>query len=62
MSCSLANGACPTSVTATFIGNGGTGHSPASKVVAYNTAIGTLPSNPTRSGYSFLGWFTATTG
>ncbi len=38
MSCSYTNGACPP-VTATFDGNGGTGHNPISKVVAYNTAI-----------------------
>ena len=61
MNCSEPYGACPANVTATFDGNGGTGHSPATRTVTYNTAIGTLPSNPSLSGYSFLGWFTATT-
>ncbi len=52
----------PVSFTVTFNGNGGTGHSPASKTVNANTAVGTLPSNPTRSWFTFNGWWTATTG
>ena len=60
-SCSVANIACPANVTATFDGNGWTGHTPTSKVIAYNTAIWTLPSNPSRVWYSFLGWYTAQT-
>lgn len=48
--------------TVTFNGNGGSGHSPASLSVSYNSAVGTLPSNPTRAGYSFNGWFTAASG
>lgn len=46
--------------TLTFDANGGS-VSPSSKSVVYNTAYGTLPT-PTRTGYSFNGWFTATTG
>ncbi|MDP2091024.1 MAG: InlB B-repeat-containing protein [Candidatus Gracilibacteria bacterium] len=50
------------SQTVTFDANGGTGHTPTSKSVTYNTAVGTLPSNPTRAGYTFNGWFTSTSG
>jgi uncharacterized repeat protein (TIGR02543 family) len=50
------------SYTATFDGNGGTGHTPTSKSVVYNTAVGTLPTAPTRAGHTFSGWFTAATG
>lgn len=46
--------------TLTFDANGGS-VSPSSTSVVYNTAYGTLPT-PTRTGYSFNGWFTATTG
>jgi uncharacterized repeat protein (TIGR02543 family) len=45
--------------TVTFNANGGT--AVASKTVAYNTAVGTLPT-PTRTGYTFTGWYTAKTG
>ncbi|MDD3302855.1 MAG: InlB B-repeat-containing protein, partial [Candidatus Gracilibacteria bacterium] len=48
--------------TVTFDGNGGGGHTPTIKSVNYNTAIGTLPSTPTMTGYTFAGWFTASTG
>ena len=47
--------------TVTFNGNGGTGQTPTTKSVTYNTAVGTLPTNPTQAGYTFNGWFTATT-
>jgi hypothetical protein len=43
----------PRQYTVTFDGNGGDGHSPVSKIVTYNTALGALPSNPTRAGYAF---------
>ena len=46
--------------TVTFDGNGGT-VDPGTKTVTYNQAYGALPT-PTRSGYTFLGWFTASTG
>jgi uncharacterized repeat protein (TIGR02543 family)/uncharacterized repeat protein (TIGR01451 family) len=53
----------PTDVTVIFNGNGGT---PATQTrsVAPNTAIGTanMPPVPTRSGYTFVGWFTEITG
>ena len=48
------------SYTLTFNANGGT-VSTASKNVVYNTAYGTLPT-PTRTGYTFAGWFTAASG
>ena len=41
--------------------NGGGGTTPASKILPYGAKVGTLPST-TRSGYTFLGWFTAATG
>lgn len=40
--------------------NGGS-VSPSSKTVTYNSSIGTLPT-PTRSGYSFAGWYTSISG
>ena len=45
----------------TFDGNGGT---PAETImfVPYNTAIGTLPNNPTWTHYSFDGWYTDPSG
>jgi uncharacterized repeat protein (TIGR02543 family) len=46
--------------TLNYDANGGS-VSPSSKTVTYNSTYGTLPT-PTRSGYSFNGWFTATTG
>ncbi len=46
--------------TVTFDWNLWSWHSPTSKSVAYNTAVWTLPSNPTRTWYTFNGWFTAT--
>lgn len=47
-------------MTVTFNANGGTTPT-ASKTVTYGSTYGTLPT-PTRSGYAFLGWFTAQTG
>ncbi len=62
MNCSEPYGACPANVTATFNGNGGSFHNPTSKTILYNTAIGTLPSDPILGGRTFNGWFTAPTG
>ncbi|MDR0850998.1 MAG: InlB B-repeat-containing protein [Clostridiales Family XIII bacterium] len=46
--------------TVSFNANGGTG-TEATRQVANNSAIGTLPT-PTYSGYTFNGWFTAASG
>ena len=48
------------SVSVTFDPNGGT-VSPTSRTVTVGKAYGTLPT-PTRSGYVFAGWYTATAG
>ena len=48
------------SYTVTFDANGGTTPT-ASKSVTYDSTYGTLPS-PTRTGYSFAGWYTAASG
>lgn len=48
------------SYTLTFNANGGT-CSETSRVVSYNNTYGDLPT-PTRSGYTFLGWYTANVG
>ena len=48
------------SYTVTFNANGGT-CSTASKSATYNSTYGTLPT-PTRTGYTFAGWYTAATG
>lgn len=48
------------SYTVSFNANGGTTPT-ASKSVTYGSAYGTLP-EATRSGYAFLGWFTAADG
>ena len=45
-----------------FDGNGGSGHSPISKVVSYGGTIGSFPTNPTMSGGSFSGWYTNPVG
>ena len=47
-------------ITVTFNANGGS-VSTTTKSVTYNSTYGTLPT-PTRNGYTFLGWFTATSG
>jgi len=52
----------PINYTVTFNWNWWSGHSPATKSVAYNTAVWTLPSNPTRSWYTFNWWFTQAIG
>ena len=44
--------------TVTFDGNGGTPSEP-SRLVTYNTAIGTLPT-ASRDNYGFIGWYTET--
>ena len=49
------------SYTATFNGNGGGTPSPSTITKKYNTALGTLPIC-TRTGYTFLGWYTASSG
>ena len=46
--------------TLTYNANGGT-VSPTSKTITYNSTYGTL-ATPTRTGYSFSGWYTATSG
>ncbi|MBT8037962.1 MAG: M6 family metalloprotease domain-containing protein, partial [Verrucomicrobiae bacterium] len=51
----------PSSYTVTFNANGGAAPSPASKSVTYNTTYGTLAAI-SRSGYTFMGWFTSGTG
>jgi uncharacterized repeat protein (TIGR02543 family) len=47
--------------TVTFDGNGGDTPSPTSKSVTYASTYGTL-ATVTRTGYTFNGWFTATSG
>jgi uncharacterized repeat protein (TIGR02543 family) len=48
-------------MTVTFNANGGTTPSPTSKVVTYNSTYGTLATT-SRSGFTFNGWFTASSG
>jgi len=43
-----------------YMPNGGT-VSPASKTITYGTVVGALPT-PTRTGYTFTGWYTKATG
>ena len=50
----------PIKYTLTFNANGGS-VSTASSSIAYGSAYGTLPT-PTRTGYTFNGWFTASSG
>lgn len=47
--------------TFTFIANGGTNLSTSTIVKFWNTPVGTLPT-VSRTGYTFQGWFTQTTG
>ena len=49
------------SYTVTFNGNGGRTPSPSTITKEYNVALGTLPTC-TRTGYTFLGWYTASSG
>ena len=49
--------------TVTFDNNGGTTEAnPRTKTVEYNDNVGTLPSPPTKSGYTFDGWNTQADG
>lgn len=57
---SLKANAIANKYTITFNANGGT-TSTTSKSVTYNSTYGTLPT-PSRTGYSFNGWYTATNG
>ena len=50
----------PSALTITFDTQGGSAVSDTSTVTA--GIVSTAPSDPTRSNYSFLGWFTASTG
>ncbi|MBQ3340765.1 MAG: leucine-rich repeat protein [Kiritimatiellae bacterium] len=50
----------PNTYTITFEPNGGS-VSPSSKTVTYGSTYGTLPT-PTRDGYVFAGWYTASVG
>lgn len=50
--------ATPRSYTATFNGNGGGTPSPSTITKTYGSELGTLPTC-SRTGYTFLGWYTA---
>lgn len=50
----------PSKYTVTYNANGGS-VSPTSKTVQYGSSYGSLPT-PTRTGYNFNGWYTATSG
>lgn len=49
------------SYTATFNGNGGSTPSPSTITKTYGSELGTLPTC-SRTGYTFLGWYTASSG
>ena len=49
------------SYTATFNGNGGDTPSPSTITKTYDSELGTLPTC-SRTGYTFLGWYTASSG
>ena len=49
------------SYTVTFNGNGADGATPAGRSVTHGAAVGALPT-PSRTGYTFIGWFTAASG
>ena len=53
--------ATPRSYTATFNGNGGGTPSPSTITKTYDSELGTLPTC-SRTGYTFLGWYTASSG
>lgn len=53
--------ATPRSYTATFNGNGGGTPSPSTITKTYGSELGTLPTC-SRIGYTFLGWYTASSG
>ena len=52
--------ASPRTYTVTFNANGGSS-STSSKTVTYKSTYGSLPT-PTKTGYNFTGWYTATSG
>ena len=58
-SCSVV---VPINRTVTFNANGWAWQTPTTKSIVSWSALGTLSTNPTRSGYTFGGWYTATTG
>ena len=51
----------PITYTVTFDLNGAGGTAPAGRNIAHGAAVGALP-DVTRTGYSFVGWFTAARG
>jgi len=51
----------PIEITVTYNVNGGNALSPGNKTVIYTGTYGSLPT-PTRTGYTFTGWYTAATG
>ena len=53
--------ATPRSYTATFNGNGGGTPNPSTITKTYGSELGTLPTC-SRTGYTFLGWYTASSG
>lgn len=53
--------ATPKSYTATFNGNGGGTPNPSTITKTYGSELGTLPTC-SRTGYTFLGWYTASSG
>ena len=53
--------ATPRSYTATFNGNNGGTPSPSTITKTYGSELGTLPTC-SRTGYTFLGWYTASSG
>lgn len=53
--------ATPRSYTATFNSNGGGTPSPSTITKTYGSELGTLPTC-SRTGYTFLGWYTASSG
>ena len=53
--------ATPRSYTATFNGNGGGTPNPSTITKTYGSELGTLPTC-SRAGYTFLGWYTASSG
>ena len=58
-----SNNVCVVSTyTITFDNNGGAGVSPLTKTATAGGNIGTLPTAPTRTGYTFAGWNTLAAG
>jgi len=52
----------PKTYTITYDANGGSGVSPTSNGVTYETKYKLPTTDPTRAGYTFAGWFTAASG